>query len=340
MVAALELKELLHGESSEDVFLDLLSEYAASGVSGVVPKFLTPETRAIFRKGSIATERHIVKGSSAKQPFIALNEHLCMEAARRTGFDAARTQVSDDGRVLVVERFDIDPLTLQRFGFEDCCSLLGLDPDKKYDSTWERVARLTREWVPPTLLVHSREQMAVTLLLTMALGNADCHSKNVAFMYSGLDDIRVAPVYDMLTTLAYDQYADNPPGMYIDGRKSWNPDKALWRFLQQHLGVEPPRQRELVDLVCQSVSSVVPELIQRTRHIEGFADVARAMLWQWNAGIKRLTNRRTVVVPDFVDAAVAAGLACPVAPLKYAPKRIGESELLAPRGKRRVRPAS
>lgn len=330
MVAALELKELLHGESSEDVFLDLLSEYAASGVSGVVPKFLTPETRAIFRKGSIATERHIVKGGSAKQPFIALNEHLCMEAARRTGFDAARTQVSDDGRVLVVERFDIDPLTLQRFGFEDCCSLLGLDPDKKYDSTWERVARLTREWVPPTLLVHSQEQMAVTLLLTMALGNADCHSKNVAFLYSGLDDIRVAPVYDMLTTLAYDQYADNPPGMYIDGRKSWNPDKALWRFMQQHLGVEPPRQRELVDLVCQSVSSVVPELIQRTRHIEGFADVGRAILWQWNAGMNRLTNRRTVVVPDFVDAAVAAGLA----------KRIGESELLAPRGKRRVRPAS
>ena len=340
MVAALELKELLHGESSEDVFLDLLSEYAASGVSGVVPKFLTPETRAIFRKGSIATERHIVKGSSAKQPFIALNEHLCMEAARRTGFDAARTQVSDDGRVLVVERFDIDPLTLQRFGFEDCCSLLGLDPDKKYDSTWERVARLTREWVPPTLLVHSQQQMAVTLLLTMALGNADCHSKNVAFLYSGLDDIRVAPVYDMLTTLAYDQYADNPPGMYIDGRKSWNPDKALWRFMQQHLGVEPARQRELVDLVCQSVSSVAPELIQRTRHIEGFADVGRAMLWQWNAGMKRLSNRRTLVVPDFVDAAVSAGLACPVAPLQYAHKRIGESELLAPRGKRRVRPAS
>ena len=29
----------------------------------MVPKFLTPETRAIFRKGSLATERHIVKGT-------------------------------------------------------------------------------------------------------------------------------------------------------------------------------------------------------------------------------------------------------------------------------------
>lgn len=289
---------------------------------------------------ALATERHIVEGSSVKQPFIALNEHLCMEAARRTGFDAAMTQVSDDGHVLVVERFDIDPVTSKRLGFENCCSLLGLDPDKKYDSTWERVSRLAREWVPAAMLVRSQEQMAVTLLLTFALGNADCHSKNLAFLYSGLDDVRVAPVYDMLTILAYDQYADNPPGMYVDGRKSWNPDKALWRFLQQHLGVEPPRQRELVDLVCQSVSSVVPELIQHTRHIEGFADVGRAMLWQWNAGMKRLANRLTVVVPDFVEAAVDAGLERPVAPLKYAPKRIGESELLAPRGKRRVRPAS
>ena len=340
LAAALEIKDLLHGPSSETAFLNLLSEYAISGVSGVAPKFLTPETRAIFRKSTVATERHIVKGSSLKQPFIALNEHLCMEAARRTGFDAAMTQVSDDGQVLVVERFDIDPLTSQRHGFEDCCSLLGLDPDKKYDSTWERVSRLTREWVPATTRVRAQEQMAATLLLSFALGNADCHTKNLAFLYTGLDDIRVAPIYDMLTILAYETYADNPPGMYIDGRKSWKPDKALWRLLQQHLGVEPPRQRELVDLVCQSVASVVPDLIQHTRHTEGFATVGLAMLWQWNEGIKRLSNRLTVAIPDFTDAAVHAGLPRPQAPLKYAPTRIGESELLAPRGKRRVRPAS
>jgi len=340
LAAALELEDLLHGESSERVFLELLSEYSVSGVSGVVPKFLTPETRALFRRGTLATERHIVKGSSAKQPFIALNEHLCMQAARRTGFDTAMTQVSDDGQVLVVERFDIDPVTSRRLGFEDCCSLLGLEPDKKYDSTWERVSRLTREWVPGAMLARAQEQMAVTLLLTLALGNADCHSKNLAFLYTGLDDVRVAPVYDMLTILAYEQFADNPPGMYIDGRKSWAPDQALWRFLQQHLGIEPQRQRALVDLVCQSVADVVPELLQHTRNTKGFADVGRAMLWQWNAGMKRLTNRRTVVVPDFLDAAVDAGLERPVAPLKYAAKRLGESALLAPRNKRRVRPAS
>lgn len=340
LAAALELEDLLHGESSERVFLDLLSEYSVSGVSGVVPKFLTPETRALFRRGTLATERHIVKGSSAKQPFIALNEHLCMQAARRTGFDTAMTQVSDDGQVLVVERFDIDPATSRRLGFEDCCSLLGLEPDKKYDSTWERVSRLAREWVPGAMLARAQEQMAVTLLLTFALGNADCHSKNLAFLYTGLDDVRVAPVYDMLTILAYEQFADNPPGMYIDGRKSWAPDQALWRSCSSTWVSRRSASVRWWTLVCQSVAGVVPELLQHTRHTRGFADIGRAMLWQWNAGMKRLTNRCTLVVPDFLDAAVDAGLERPVAPLKYAAKRLAESTLLAPRSKRRVRPAS
>ena len=209
LVAALELKDLPHGESLKDVIRDLLSKHAASGVSSVVPKFLTPETCAIFRNRTLATERHIVKGNSVNQPFMALNEHLCMEAARRTRFDAAMAQVSDDGHVLAVKPFNIDPVAPKRLGFKDCCSLLGLDPDKKYDSTWERVSRPTRERVPAAMLVRSQEQMAVTLLLTFALGNADCQSKNPGFLYSGLDDVRVAPVYDMFTTLSYDQYEDN-----------------------------------------------------------------------------------------------------------------------------------
>ncbi|MFZ4625797.1 MAG: HipA domain-containing protein [Rhodoferax sp.] len=105
-VALDSLQPLLHGQASGQVFLALMAQFATSGVSGVVPKFLTPETQALFRKGTVATERHIVKGSSAHQPFVALNEHLCMQAAAATGFDVAKTLVSEDGQVLVVERFD------------------------------------------------------------------------------------------------------------------------------------------------------------------------------------------------------------------------------------------
>jgi len=335
------LEPLLHGEVSQQVFLELMTQYVASGVSGVVPKFLTPETQALFRKGAVATERHIVKASSEHQPFVALNEHLCMEAARRTRVPVADTLVSEDGQVLVVERFDIDAAG-QRKGFEDFCSLLGLAPDQKYDSTWERAARLVRDYVEPERLRQANEQLAVALLLTFALGNADCHTKNLGFIYTHQHDVEVAPIYDMLTILAYDRYANNPPGMYVDGRKSWDMSKALWRYLQQHLGIEPSLQRQLVDRVCSAVDSVVPELKHHIKNTKGFEQVGLRMLWEWNEGMKRLQTRRTFAVTDWVDGAASEGLPQPMPAQKFAPPRLGESPLLAPRGSKRrpVLPAS
>ncbi len=339
--AIADLGPLLHGTASQQVFLELMTRFAASGVSGVVPKFLTPEAQALFRKGTLATERYIVKASSEHQPFIALNEHLCMQAARHTGVATASTQVSDDGQVLVVERFDIDATTGQRKGFEDFCSLLGLSPDQKYDSTWERVARLVRDYVPAPHRRSANERLAVTLLLTYALGNADCHTKNLGLLYSGLQDVEVSPIYDMLTILAYDRYADNPPGMYLDGRKSWDASKALWRYLQQQLGFEPAAQRALVDRVCTAVAAVVPELKHHIRHTPGFAPVGLRMLWEWNEGMKRLQDRRSVALPDWVATAEAEGLRKPQPATRYVAPRIGGSPLLAPRPRtRRPRPAS
>lgn len=333
-VALDSLQPLLHGQASGQVFLALMAQFAASGVSGVVPKFLTPETQALFRKGTVTTERHIVKGSSAHQPFVALNEHLCMQAAAATGFDVAKTLVSDDGQVLIVERFDIDPETTLRRGFEDFCSLLGLSPDDKYESTWERAARLVRDYVPPAGRLRANEHLAVTLLLTFALGNADCHTKNLAFLYEDLGSVRVAPVYDMLTILAYDRYANNPPGMYVDGRKDWNSMKPIWRFLQQHLGVEPARQRELVDCIGAAVAATVTELKHHIRTTPGFADIGSRMLWEWNVGMSRLQQRRTFAMPDWVASASAEGLPVPTPAQRYAPTRIGESPLMAPQGRK------
>ncbi len=335
-VAALEdLAPLLHGEASQRVFLDLMSRHAASGVSGVFPKFLSPQTQALFRRGTLATERHIVKSSSASQPFVALNEHLCMQAAAAAGVPTARTLVSDDGQVLVVERFDIDPVTSRRKGFEDFCSLLGLTPDDKYESTWERVARLLRDYVPREGLRAANEHLALTLLLTYALGNADCHTKNLGFLYDGFDDVRVAPVYDMLTVLAYDAYANNPPGMYVDGRKRWDASKALWRYLQQHLGVEPAGQRQLADRVCSAVADTVPALMRHIRRTPGFAPVGLRMLWEWNEGMNRLRERRTFILPDWVEQAQAQGLPRPEPAPRFASARVGESPLMAPRPRRR-----
>jgi serine/threonine-protein kinase HipA len=276
-----------------------------------------------------------VKGSSERLPYIALNEHLCMQVAMKSGAATPRTEVSDDGLVLIVERFDVAG-DGSRHGFEDCCSLLGLAPEDKYQSTWERVARLVGDFVPASQLVAANEQLARMLLLTYALGNADCHTKNLALLYTNAEDVRLAPVYDMLSILAYDAYAKNEPGMFVGGRKDWEPGKSLGLYLKQSLGIEPARQRELTGQVCQAVVDTFPELIARSRDIPGFAPVAARMVTEWNAGLSRLAPHTGVVVPNLNALADADGLAPAVA--RHPPKRrIGESPLL---GRRRSKPAS
>jgi len=122
---------------------------------------------------------------------------------------------------------------------------------------------------------------------------------------------RWLPIYDMLTILACDRCANHPPGMYVDGRKSWDMSKALWRYLQQQLNLAPPVQRQLADRVCSAVSAVVPELKHHIRHTTGFEPVGLRMLWEWNEGMKRLQTHRTFALPDWAQTAPSEGLPAP-----------------------------
>src|SRR6202040_4381803 len=58
-----EVAELLQGDNSEEVFAELVRQHAASGVSGVVPKFLDTQSEdvgrgAVHKKTTLLTRRH------------------------------------------------------------------------------------------------------------------------------------------------------------------------------------------------------------------------------------------------------------------------------------------
>ena len=250
--------------------------------------------------------------------------------AARCGPEIAETQASDDGQVLLVRRFDVTD-DGRRLEFEDLCSLLGLTSDDKYDSNRDRAA--ARVLVPIPYLESSNEQLARTLLLTFALGNADCHTKNLGLLYSTEADVRVAPIYDVLSIRIYDRYADNDPGMFIGGRKSWDPGKALGIYLRQQLGIDPPRQRQLVEQVCDALRDTLSELHHHAAHTPGFEDIASRMVYEWSEGSKRLATRSSITVPDLLAASTAQGIRAK--PTRAAAmRRTGESPLLGRRGRR------
>jgi serine/threonine-protein kinase HipA len=330
----IEVAALLKGDNSEAAFAALVREHATSGVSGVVPKFLdaqTDEAQPLGSnpKASLITRRHIVKGSSARLPFVALNEHLCMQVARRI-MPTAHTQVSDDGQALVVHRFDVDEHGQPHWGMEDFCSLLGLRPAAKYDTTWERIAKAVRDHVPGPQRLETFRQLANTLLLTYALRNADCHAKNLALLYTSRTDVHLSPTYDMLTTSVYAGFAHNPPGIGFMGKKTWLPGKNLQKFIASNFGIQPKEQLHMVQAISDAVADVGRDVRQAMAEHAGFEDIGKRMLLAWAEGVQGLRDQRVYAVGDWAASDAFEGFSAPPK-LAAETNKIGRSPLLGER---------
>jgi serine/threonine-protein kinase HipA len=327
----IEVAALLKGDNSEAAFAALVRQHATSGVSGVVPKFLDAQTEALaqHKKASLVTRRHIIKGSSAQLPFVALNEHLCMQVASRV-MPTAKTEVSDDGQALVVHRFDVDAQGQAHWGMEDFCSLLGLRPTAKYDTTWERIARAVRDHIPGDRRLDTFRQLAKTLLLTYALRNADCHAKNLALMYTSRADAHLSPTYDMLSTSVYAGFAHNPPGIEFMGKKTWVPGKNLQKFIAATFGIQPKEQQHLVQAISDAVADVGPLVRQAIAQHPGFEDIGKRMLLAWSEGVSGLRDQRVYAVGDWAAGDAFEGFSAPTKLETNNPK-IGQSLLLGKR---------
>jgi HipA N-terminal domain len=333
--AAVDVAALLKGDNSEEAFAQLVREHATSGVSGVVPKFLDTSTSFVGggfgpdKKATVFSHRHIIKGSSASLPFVSLNEHLTMEVVRRL-MPAATTRVSDDGQVLVVDRFDVDANGARHWGMEDFCVLLGLRPTAKYDTTWERMARAVRELAPPVQRAPILRDMATMLLLTHAIRNADCHAKNVALRYAGVHDVHLAPAYDMLTTAAYPEYEANPPAISFMGKKTWFPGKHLQTFIAGTMQVPVKEQIEIVERIAVAIDEVAPQVRDAMDRHAGFHEIGKRMLHHWREGVEGLYGKRAYAIGEAPVGHAFEGLSDPAASV-VSRSTTGRSELLGKR---------
>ncbi len=155
---------------------------------------------------------HILKPEPADgdYPGLAANEHFCMLLAGRCGLSAATVALQGiAGRpCLVVERFDRDlsGWPPRRIHQEDLCQALGLTPDFKYQREgWRLPSYLA---LAALLNEHSsapgvdRLAGALGAVFQFLIGNADAHAKNISLLH-GDDDVRLAPLYDVVCTAAY-----------------------------------------------------------------------------------------------------------------------------------------
>lgn len=205
-VPAQSVQDLLAYRGAEDLFGELMERFAPySGVSGMQPKVLIRDA------GNVTLDRlthkgatHIVKAfNSAEFAELAANEFFCMEAARLAGIPVPKVLLSEDRRLLIMERFDLAP-DGGYLGVEDFCVLSGMRSSGRYDASYELIAKRIKQFVSPAFQRQALEQFFAMLALSCAVENGDAHLKNFALLYRDPEsDIRMAPAYDIVSTTPY-----------------------------------------------------------------------------------------------------------------------------------------
>ena len=153
---------------------------------------------------------HILKPPIDALDGHAENEHLCLALARALELPAAASEVLkfEDQVAIAVERYDrargID--TIRRLHQEDLCQVLGLPPTKKYQNEGGPGSAEISE----AIRTHSGEPeedawtFARAIMLNWIIGATGAPAKNFSMLIGVGGRARLAPLYDVASTLPYD----------------------------------------------------------------------------------------------------------------------------------------
>ncbi|MGF6491378.1 type II toxin-antitoxin system HipA family toxin [Pseudomonas frederiksbergensis] len=282
------LADLLVHDGAQGLFDDLLHTYGQySGVSGVQPKVLVRDSATIIDRLTHRGATHLVKSFRAEEyPELAANEYFCMRAALHSGLEVPKFELSERGKFLIVERFDLNDKGY--LGFEDFCVLNAWPSKAKYDGSYEGAARQIKEFVSPSLLNQALESFFKIVALSSGLKNGDAHLKNFGVLYEhcGADaQIGLAPAYDIVTTSVY--IKAESMALLLGGSKAWPKYKMLMRFGRSACNLTEGRCNELLQQVAHGMEVAMGEMAHYIRANSSFAEVGDAMMDQWKSGQAR-----------------------------------------------------
>jgi serine/threonine-protein kinase HipA len=167
---------------------------------------------------------HILKPQIAEYPNTVENEAFCMRLARHLGLfvSAVETMTVNGRRVIIVERYDRNVRpdgTVERIHQEDFCQATAIPPERKYEEdggpTLRRIAGILQGVAGP----DSLERLLRAVTVNVLIGNGDAHGKNFSLLHDASGSLRLAPLYDLVSTLVY---GDDRLAMYVDNVQRTN----------------------------------------------------------------------------------------------------------------------
>jgi serine/threonine-protein kinase HipA len=163
---------------------------------------------------------------------------------------------------LLVERFDIRESTDDRrmLALEDLCSVLDLSPNAKYDGTMERVARAVRAIsTDPTSDILTVIKRA---LFAWLIADGDMHLKNMAVLKIAepsdhtFRSVRMAPLYDAVTTRAFPNLKHDRMALKLNGRDD-NLRRADFRAVAANAGLRVAEADAAIDSMLHAMKAAI-----------------------------------------------------------------------------------
>lgn len=220
---------------------------------------------------------HILKPEIRGYPHTVENEAFCMRVAKHLDLAVADVATTTVGgrRLIVVSRYDriVAPSgAVERIHQEDFCQATGTLPVNKYEEdggpSLRKIAGILSETDPDSL-----DSLLRAATLNLAIGNGDAHAKNFSLLHDRAGTVRLAPLYDLLSTLVY---GDDRLAMYIDNVRRTN-RVTLDRLLNEAAtwGLSRTRAAAIVtDLLAQ-----LPDAVERAaRETRGVPEELMAIM--------------------------------------------------------------
>lgn len=183
-------------------------------LGGVFPPHLAPPEFSLPLDG--AASNCLLKPEFGQYEDLVVNERFCMQVAGSVGLQVAETDLIRVGGTpcLYVARFDRtedEYGRIHRIHQEDFCQALGVLPAAKYEEnggpSTPQIVALLRDLRGPFMARDINDFVHATMV-NFLLGNSDAHGKNFALLYQPGVGIRLAPLYDVVSTAVYPEVTD------------------------------------------------------------------------------------------------------------------------------------
>ncbi len=222
-----------------------------------------------------APSTHILKPAIERFEGVVFNEAVCMKLASAVGIPTADVEFRqvEDIDYLMIKRYDRLTHTtprgtrFQRLHQEDFCQALGIPSESKYQGEGgpglKLCFALLREVSRIPLIDLQRLLDAV--IFNVLIGNHDAHAKNYSLLYGEGTvrtgpDIRLAPLYDLVSTVYYPELA---PKMAMKIGGEYGSDRLSKRHFEkfaEDTGLAKPMVVRRVSELAQTCRSALIDL--------------------------------------------------------------------------------